>query len=137
MSVHTRSQRLAESAFGCIEARIKGKDFGDYETVARKFPALIHTCGLAQAVAFAQSKRKKEKPTGGAECEYLADLAAVLKAGGHNELANGDSLASHTRSDPVTSYLRLSRDAIDAAVWLKRYAEALSESATPTPEDKK
>lgn len=129
MSVHTRSQRLAQKAFACVESRKKRKDFGDFETVARKFPALIHTCGLAQAVAFAQSKRKKEDPTGGPECQYLGDLAAVLCAGGHTEVRDLDSLTSHTRDDSVGVYLRLSRDAIDAAIWLKRYAEALSPDA--------
>src|SRR5438270_1158069 len=112
MNVHTRGQRLAQEAYECVSRREGKPEFGDYETVARKFPALIHTCGLAQAVAFAQSKRKKEKPGGGPECEYLADLAAVLHAGGHTEVSSGDSLASHTRSDPVSVYLRLSRDAI-------------------------
>ena len=65
---------------------------------------------------------------------YVADLASVLQAGGHNEVTNVDSLAKHCREDHVATYLRLSRDAIDAAVWLKRYAEALSESTAPTPE---
>lgn len=137
MNVHTRSQRLAQKAFACVEFRKKGKGFDDYETVARKFPALIHTCGLAQSVAFYQSKRKKEKPTGGAECEYLADLAAVLSAGGHTELTTGESLAGHTRNASISIYLRLSRDAIEAAIWLKRYAEALGENTTTTPEAKK
>jgi len=127
VSVNTRSQKLAQAAYACVEQRKNGKDFGEYETVARKFPALIHTCGLAQAAAFAQAKRKKDKSTGGAECEYLADLAAVLIAGGHAEFPDANGLAAHTRTDGLTTYLRLSRDAIDAAVWLKRYAEALSE----------
>jgi CRISPR-associated protein Cmr5 len=133
MSIHTRSQRLAQQAYTCIAKRT-GNNFGDYETVARKFPALIHTCGLAQAVAFAQSKRQKDRPGGGAACEYLADLAAVLHAGGHAEVATADALAEHSRRDSVTTYLRLSRDAIDAAVWLKRYAEALSDGPEPGAE---
>lgn len=137
MTVHTRSQQLAQKAYACVEARQKEKGFDDYESVARKFPALIHTCGLAQAVAFAQSKRKKDKPTGGPECEYVADLAKVLCAGGHVEVTDAATLGDHTRRDTVATYLRLSRDAIAAAVWLKRYAEALSEQPAPTQGERK
>jgi CRISPR-associated protein Cmr5 len=136
VKVHTRSQKLAQQAYGCVEARNKAEAFAEYETVARKFPALIHTCGLAQAVAFAHAKRKKDRPGGGPECAYIADLAAVLKAGGHAEIADAAALEAHTRGDTVTTYLRLSRDAIEAAIWLKRYAEALGEDV-PTKQEAK
>ena len=45
----------------------------EYVSFAKKFPALIHTCGLAQAVAFALAKK---------EANYIADLSEVLKAAG-------------------------------------------------------
>lgn len=130
MSVNTRSQNLAQKAYTCVEKRKNGKTFSDYVVFAKKFPALIHTCGLAQAAAFAEAKRKKDQLTGGVECEYLGDLASVLNAGGHGNVADANSLTESTRKESVTTYLRLSRDAIDAAVWLKRYAEALSTEAT-------
>ncbi len=137
MTVPTRSQKLAQAAYDKIDGRKKEPGFDEYNTVARKFPALVHTCGLAQAVAFSQSKRKPDRTDGGPDCQYVADLAAVLLAGGHADLTSGASLAAHCRSDSVTTYLRLSRDAIDAAVWLKRYAEALSEDAASKQEAKK
>lgn len=123
MTVNTRSQKLAQEAYARVEQRKNGKAFSEYTTFAKKFPALIHTCGLAQAVAFALAKK-------GVPSEYTADLAAVLNAGGHTEVTDATSLDAHTRADAVPSYLRLSRDAIDAAVWLKRYAEALSEETS-------
>ena len=64
MSVHTRSQKLAQAAFACVQNR-----GATYEPFAKKFPALIHTCGLAQAVAFALAKK---------ETDYIGDLAAVI-----------------------------------------------------------
>jgi len=91
----------------------------DYVSFAKKFPALIHTCGLAQAVAFARAKGKQQE-------EYAIDLGAVLKEGGHPAISSVESLARLTREESVSGYLRLSRDAIDAAVWLKRYVEAAS-----------
>jgi CRISPR-associated protein Cmr5 len=115
MSIHTRSQKLAQAAFAWISRRGDGKPDKEYVSFAKKFPALIHTCGLAQAVAFALAKR---------ETDYLADLAAVLKASGHPGIGDGASLDESARTQQLSGYLRLSRDAINAASWLKRYAEA-------------
>lgn len=115
----TLSQRMAQAAFPRVSKKKSDQNaFKEYTTVAKKFPALIHTCGLAQAVAFAQAKK---------ELEYLEDLAAVLAAGGHPEITDQDALGQQSREQSLTGYLRLSRDALLAAGWLKRYAEALAE----------
>jgi CRISPR-associated protein Cmr5 len=116
MTLHTRSQRLAQAAF----ARVKkyGKPGKDYVSFAKKFPALVHACGLAQAVTFALAKK---------ESDYIDDLAAVVSASGHPAIVNASSLDQYARSQEFNGYLRLSRDAINAASWLKRYAEALGE----------
>lgn len=116
MSAHTRSQRLAQAAF--VRIAKYGKPDKEYVSFAKKFPALIHTCGLAQAVAFALAK----KQTG-----YVEDLAAVLKASGHPEMISAEALDDQTRTQQLSGYLRLSRDAISAAGWLKRYVEAAGE----------
>lgn len=116
MSVHTRSQRLAQAAYARIARH--GKPDKEYVSFAKKFPALIHTCGLAQAVAFALAKK---------ETDYTDDLAEVLKAAGHSTISNRDSLAKQSRESDLGGYLRLSRDAINAAGWLKRYVEAAGE----------
>ena len=116
MSVHTRSQKFAQAAFARIANH--GNPNKEYISFAKKFPALIHTCGLAQAVAFALAKKKKE---------YVEDLAAVLKASGHPEASSAEALQKQTHDQPLSGYLRLSRDAINAAGWLKRYAEAAGE----------
>jgi len=134
MSVHTRSQKLAQAAYRRVTDRLVTDDKGmkklddKYETFAKKFPALIHTCGLAQAVAFAEAKGKskadkKPKP----EMLYLEDLAAVLSKSGHGEIESASKLAETSRNEQMSGYLRLSRDAINAASWLKRYVEAAGE----------
>ena len=125
MSVHTRSQKLAQAAFPRVCVRIPPgtdpkkftKSQKEYRTFAEKFPALIHTCGLAQAVAFALAKQEKD---------YIEDLAAVLRGSGHPEISSAQSLHDRARTNPLSSYLRLSRDAISAASWLKRYVEAVA-----------
>jgi CRISPR-associated protein Cmr5 len=129
MSVHTRSQRLAQAAFPLVQMREKAmkEDFREYVTIAKKFPSLVHTCGLAQAVAFYEAKGKTkpgkpEKPHLG----YLNDLAAVLAAVDHQEIGTVKKLTDKVRTEPLSGYLRLSRDAINAASLLTRYAEALA-----------
>lgn len=117
MKVHTRSQKLAQEAYARIEKH--GTPRAEFVTFAKKFPALIHTCGLAQAVAFALAKQ---------QCEYVNDLSEVLRAAGH---LTGQKLDEQARTADVAGYLRLSRDAMDAASWLKRYVEA----ARPEVED--
>lgn len=107
----TKSQKMAQAAFQTIKSRELTKEFASF---ARSFPALIHACGLAQALAFGHEKQP----------EYLNDLAAVLVAAGHREASSAESLAEATRKQPVAAYVRLSRNALQAAGWLKRYAEA-------------
>lgn len=123
MTFQTRSQNLAKEAYARVTEH--GKQDGEYVSFAKKFPALVHTCGLAQAVAFAEAKgASKDGQAKKPEMKYLEDLAAVLKAGGHGAIDSAKKLAETTRSERVGGYLRLSRDAIQAASWLKRYVEA-------------
>ena len=121
MTTRSKSQSMAQTAFARIVQR---KPTNDYESFARRFPALVHSCGLAQAVQFALAKRDKNKSDGGPSMVYLADLAAVLEAAGHTTAASEADLAKQTRDMKVSEYLRLSRDALLAADWLKRYVEA-------------
>jgi CRISPR-associated protein Cmr5 len=120
MSQHTRSQKLAQAAFPRVQDRREalGKAFDEYASFAKKFPALIHTCGLAQAVAFALAKK---------ESQYIDDLAGVLEKSGHPAITSGTILRDQTQSQELNGYLRLSRDALNAAGWLKRYVEAAGE----------
>lgn len=115
MQTQTRSQKMAAEAAKKVAGR--GKD-DEYRSFAREFPTLVHTCGLAQAVAFAQAKK-------GHHQQYLDDLAAVLAAAGY-PVSTGAGLSDYLRAQATMAveYLRISRDAIDAAVWLKRFAEA-------------
>ena len=124
MSVATRSQKMAQEAF----ARVKGRDAvtEEYRSFAREFPTLVHQCGLAQAVAFAQAKAPKSE----AHRDYGNDLAAVLTKAEHADVATGAALATCSCSLAVSGYIRLSHDALDAANWIKRYVEALFDDET-------
>jgi|DewCreStandDraft_4_1066084.scaffolds.fasta_scaffold120852_2 CRISPR-associated protein Cmr5 len=112
----TVSQEMAQAAYRAVKTRREQSSFDEYTTFAKKFPALLHTCGLAQAVAFAQAKQEKA---------YLADLADVLHAGLGGEIQSVEELAMKSRESNLSQYLRLSRHALRSATWLKRYVEAL------------
>lgn len=109
---HTVSQKMAQAAYERIAARKPDREFASF---ARSFPSLIHACGLAQAVAFARAKGRDE---------YLKDIAAVLVAAGHGEIGAPETLEEACRKSLVPAYVRLSRNALQAAGWLKRYVEA-------------
>jgi CRISPR-associated protein Cmr5 len=108
-AMRTREQRMAETAFRRIEMRAREEKSEEYLSFANSFPSLIHSCGLIQAVAFAQAKKKTN---------LLEDLAEVLSL----PVAE---LTVNARSKPLAVYMLLSREALLAAGWLKRYAQAL------------
>ena len=85
---------------------------------AKRLPALIHTCGLAQATSYAEAKGSRDAPE---HCDCLADLAYVIE---EREISVKD-FCEKIRSADLPRYLRLSQQALEAADWLKRAAEAL------------
>lgn len=109
---------MAQAAYEKAEARVNG-DFEKYLSFARGFPSLIHSCGLVQALSFAKAKSAKYEHQG----YFLEDLKQILIVGGL--LSQGDDLVNFSRNADQAKYLLLSRRALDAAVWLKRYSEAL------------
>ena len=107
----TKEQLMAQKAFECVTSRSKDKDFDkEYKNFALSFPSLIHSCGLVQAIAFAMAKDK-----GG----YIDDLQKVF-----DTVDNAGDLQKRSREAPVMDYMRITRHAISAASWIKRYCQA-------------
>ncbi len=112
--MNTRQQQWAQRAAAAVQrvqaAHKRGAmSEAEYQRFTKGFPALIHTSGLCQALAFAEVKGRHV-------CvEDLAETLGLTAAG----------LLEQSRTGDVTSYLKLSRGALAAATWLKRYAEAL------------
>ena len=118
----TRSQRVAEAAFNAVEGRATEPKKDKYLAFAREFPTLIHTCGLAQATAFALAKGKVHGL-------LLDDLAKVSRG------EDGKQFQKTVREAPLMDYLALTREALFAATWIKRYAEALLKSKEQSATD--
>jgi CRISPR-associated protein Cmr5 len=111
----TKQQFRAKKASECFSP---GKNVEDeYRQFAKRFPALVHSCGLAQAVAFAQAKDKND---------YLDDLARVMG------ITNGQVLGTTSLAVDLVEYQQKTREAIECATWIKRYAEA-TENASEKP----
>lgn len=118
--IQTQSQLYAQRAYqkvtavAAVEEGEEGygaENQAKYRTVALSFPSLVHTCGLAQALAFVKAK---EEGTG-----FSADLEHVLGLG---------DLSEKSRTSDLLDYMQLSRQVMVASGWLKRYAEAMLKS---------
>jgi len=112
----TRQQMRAQAAYSCISSAKKTmskKETDDYAQLAKKFPALVHNCGLAQAIAFIQAK---EEATGKA---YIAHLNRIMD--------EKSDIENTSRNADQVKYQWLTREIIMSATWLKRYSEALLE----------
>jgi CRISPR-associated protein Cmr5 len=114
----TKKQQRAQNAYRCVEAHRKTSNTvkESYTQLAKKFPALVQSCGLAQSIAFVEAK-EKENNIGKT---YLDDLKEVM---GRPQ----DNLAEKSRGVPLIEYQHLTRNALESATWIKRYAESLLE----------
>lgn len=135
MTIHIRSQKFARAAFEQVLSRSESRETQkkEYLSFTRSFPTMIHTSGLSQALAFAMAKGTKQP-----EKRYVIDdLCRVLHAAGHGWLPgdgeiNGAALAQRARADTdAVEYMRLTRHSLQAASWIKRYAEALLVEVDP------
>lgn len=107
----TKEQSMARQAYIQVSGRKDDKEsFKEYKSFALSFPSLIHSCGLVQAIAFAEAKKKND---------FLDDLRAVF-----NEIDNAGDLSKRSREADIMEYMRISRHAISAASWIKRYCQA-------------
>lgn len=108
-----RSKKYAETAYPMVN-EIKGQDIeAKYRTLALTFPTMIMQSGLAQAIGFLMAKGEKEHK---ALLNHLTNLLGF---------ATADALHSAVLSSNIVKYQLLTRDAIEASSWLKRYTQAL------------
>jgi len=112
--LRTRTQRLALIAFDEVNKQGVTKESRSF---ALSFPTLVHTCGLCQAVAFANTKKEIGRA-------YLEVLARALMEIGHTTATDRSALSRAILTMGVGDYIRISRDSLIAANFIKRYVEA-------------
>ena len=114
----TRQQRFAKEALAKVLAVVKTDKEKKFHTHCMKTPSLIHQAGALQAVAF--WNRDKD-----AKASYLPALATVYGKGVDKEGVTGKTLLdSLTGTTDLAGYMALSRDLAEAALWLRRFAQA-------------
>ena len=125
--LRTRSQTYAAAVYERVNAvRTRNKEFREnYLGLARKFPALICTAGLAQALSFV-SNEAKERP---ASKQLLDDLNGVIGE------ANGNSLLTTSLDADLLLYMHLTRKTLSALVWFKRFSESILDTNEPSIKD--
>ncbi len=95
---------------GKFEDKNKQKEWVEkYTTWVKSFPSLVQTSGLAQAVAFAEEKAKKEPSVRA----LLDDLAQTPGIDG--------PLLEKVKSSTVEDYAFLTQRLLDSIVFYKRF----------------
>jgi CRISPR-associated protein Cmr5 len=119
-----RQSEMAARALVCIENAANLSYRNEYRTRANSFPTMVAQSGLAQAFGFLLAKKRSPDDLGAYDV-YTRDLIAVVGAG-WPDLAAQDPDAFYdlvVRAD-LGQYRRLTRATLDAALWLKRLAQA-------------
>lgn len=111
----TLQQQMASRAFELVSGVGQGEK-QKYGTMAHKLPILIHTAGLAQALAFVEARQDP------AQLKLLDHLAATIGMAG---ITNRQQLAQFSRETPLPVYMLLTRRSLQALVWYKRFAESI------------
>lgn len=115
--MQTRDRKYASRVYEQV-AKIeeKSKDYRDkYGSMAHKLPVLIRSAGLAQALAFVESRARGETPYK----DLLDHLADVVEAGSR------DNLVSRSREAGLEEYMALTERVLTALLWFKRFAQSV------------
>lgn len=116
MSAKTRAQKQALAAYEAVQKHQDSLVESAYRTLALRFASMIMQSGLTHALGFALAKNRPEHQA------YLQDLMVVFN---HQGLKDAKNLHEEVLRLSCSDYQLYTRLLLDAAVALKRYAEAL------------
>lgn len=126
--IRMRTHAVARAAYERVEQYRGLPDPKKYGALAHKLPGMILQNGLAQATGFLLAKGAKAPE----HHQLLDDLNAVLRAGGTLDRHDGAELHQAIIAAGVTQTLKLTRHALEASAWIKRYAQGvLTEESNP------
>jgi CRISPR-associated protein Cmr5 len=112
--MQTRDQKYAAYVYKKVSAVKKSAEEADrnrYGAMAHQLPILIRSAGLAQALAFLESRDTKGHK------QLLIDLAATVDQPG--------TLLQRAREAPISEYMNLTRQVMAALLWYKRFAQSI------------
>jgi len=99
------------------KANVLAREDKDYKSAADKFPAMIISCGLLQALTFYRAKER----------QLYDDLAAWYRE--EFGLAPDKDLLEDVLALPVSEYRVRTTQALSFLTWLKRFADAKYQEA--------
>jgi len=110
--MQTIEQELAEKVYRKVAAHKDKTDAKQYGSMAHKLPILVRTAGLAEALAFVESRGKA----------LLEDLAKVVL---DLEKEAAPTLTKTSRTAEMQDYVYLTRRTMLALKWFKRFAQSV------------
>lgn len=136
-TMQIRTQKYAEIAYPKVESMRADKQIykdekeykkkreleAEYRTQALNLPTMILQSGLSQTIGFLMAKSKSDNENSAKPLAFqtiLQHLESLLK----DEL-QGQSLHHKIIKSNLTEYQLLTRKALEASSWLKRYTQAL------------
>lgn len=127
--MQTRSQSLAGTVWQCVDGVASNDWADDYVGLCKRFPLLVLHNGLAQAVGYLLVLEGRGKARGTAAKHLLEDLAPLLL---DLPTATVDELRKEVVNCELPVYRRLTRRALEASKWFKRFSESrIEERAGP------
>lgn len=118
----TRQQAWASGALLRVSQMKGNEKEKKYATLCMKGPALLKQCGLIQTIAFLLSRSESDAGT-----EYGDHLAQVF-IGANRTGADLRQMA--LEANDLSSYLALSREMAQVAMWFRRFAQSELKAST-------
>lgn len=120
-----RAHQFATAAYECVQARrsVPQDKRKKYGAIAHKLPGMILQNGLAQATGFLLAKGKDDPEDH--HSWLLDDLSAVLRAARVLEVPDRTTLHRTVIAADLGQTLKLTRSALEASGWLKRYVQGV------------
>jgi len=124
--MQTRDQKYAVDVYKRV-LEVKKAEKADrdrYGAMAHQLPILIRTAGLAQALAFLDSRDTKGHK------QLLIDLTATVGQ-------PAGKLTDSARKAEMSEYMNLTRQVMAALLWYKRFAQSVLDVKTSDVGDAK
>lgn len=114
-----RTHRVAKAAYERVNARQQAEFKKEYGALAHKLPGMVLQNGLAQATGFFLAKGTA------AHLAILDDLLQVLRVSQASAANDRQAFHQSILDADLAQTLLLTRQALQAASWLKRYAQGV------------
>jgi CRISPR-associated protein Cmr5 len=119
--MHSREQQYATTIYGQVKEYPgsldeNSKERKQYGSMAHKLPILVRSAGLAQALAFVDSRQGSQRQPYQRLLEHLA-----LTTG----FPNAERILKQSREANLSDYLYMTEQVMLALKWYKRFAESV------------